>query len=186
MRRAIAITTSERYFALIANFATIAAVSRILRPAEIGVSVIGLAVAGLALALREFATTNFVVQKKDLKIEDVRTAFTVLLLLTFAIAAAMCAGALALSDFYDQRSLVPFIRVVALCLASQRGFRTGGCTPAPAYGVRTACCPQRDSISSQRDNNDFSSISWLQLYVFRLGMACFRVRCRCHVGGSLR
>lgn len=116
MRRAIAITTAERYFGLITNFATIAAVSRILSPAEIGISVIGLAIAGLALALREFATTNFVIQKKDLKIEDVRTSFTVLLLVTSAIAAVMCTGALPLSDFYDQRSLEPLIRVLALCL----------------------------------------------------------------------
>jgi O-antigen/teichoic acid export membrane protein len=119
MRRALAITTSERYFGLLANFATIAVVSRILSPSEIGISVVGMAIVGLTLALREFATTNFLVQKNNLTTTDVRTAFTVLLLLTTAIAVSLWATAGPLANFYGSGDLVPYLRVVALSLFAE-------------------------------------------------------------------
>ncbi len=116
MRRALAITTSERYFGLIVNFTTLAVVSRVLSPAEIGISVVGLAISGLALAVRDFATTDFIIQKKDLRPADVRTAFTVLFLLTLAISVVLYASAGAISDFYGDRRLAPFLHIVALCI----------------------------------------------------------------------
>ena len=64
MRRALFFTTSERYLGLNANFATIAVVSRILTPSEIGVSVLAMAIISFALAAREFATTNVLGSKR--------------------------------------------------------------------------------------------------------------------------
>ena len=61
-----------------------------------------MAIVGLTLALREFATTNFLVQKNNLTTTDVRTAFTVLLLLTTAIAVSLWATARALGQLLRQ------------------------------------------------------------------------------------
>ncbi len=116
IRRALVLSTSERYFILAANFFTLAIVSRLLTPAEIGVSVLGMAMVMMALAVREFATTNFIVQQTELKLEDVRTTFTLLILLTGAISFLImtCAGILA--ALFDEPGLVPFLRVVSLCV----------------------------------------------------------------------
>jgi O-antigen/teichoic acid export membrane protein len=75
-----------------------------------------MAISGLALAVRDFATTDFIIQKKELRTADVRTAFTVLFLLTLAISVVLYASAGPISDFYGDRRLVPFLHVVALCI----------------------------------------------------------------------
>src|SRR5690242_15236490 len=53
VRRALLLSTADRYFTFASNFAVAAAVSRILTPAEIGVSVVGMAILGIALSVRE-------------------------------------------------------------------------------------------------------------------------------------
>lgn len=116
MRRALFFTTSERYLGLIANFATIAVVSRILTPSQIGVSVLAMAIISFALAAREFATTNFIVQREFLQPEDIRTAFTVLMLISLAISAALVAYAEFIPIDYKEEGLVPYFRVGAVCL----------------------------------------------------------------------
>ena len=70
VKRALLLSTGERYFALASNFIVTAIVSRLLTPSEIGVSVIGMAIVGLAMAGREFASPNFLIQHRDL---DLRT-----------------------------------------------------------------------------------------------------------------
>jgi O-antigen/teichoic acid export membrane protein len=111
MRRALFFTTGERYFGLISGFVTIAVVSRILTPPEIGVSVLGTAIIGLAFAAREYATMNFIIQKNVLSKQDVRTAFTVLLLLTLVICAAVLASVEFIAIVYKQEDLARYIKV---------------------------------------------------------------------------
>lgn len=109
-------STGERYFALVINFASAAAVSRILTPDEIGVSAIGMAVLGIALSVREFASSSFLIQRSDISREDVRATFSVMLVLTAAIAVALSAGAPLLAAFYKEEKLVPYFRVISVCL----------------------------------------------------------------------
>ncbi len=116
IRRALVLSTSERYFILAANFLTLAVVSRLLTPAEIGVSVLGMAIVTMALAVREFATTNFIVQKHQLNLEDVQTTFTILLLLTGAITFLIIVSAGSLAALYNEPRLAPFLRVFLVCV----------------------------------------------------------------------
>ena len=116
IRRAILLSTGERYFVLLANFATVAAVSRILTPAEIGVSVIGTAIVGVALAMREFASASFLIQRAELSRDDVRGAFAVMLVLTLATAAVITLLAPRLAAAYGEPALVPYFRVICACL----------------------------------------------------------------------
>ena len=113
IRRAMLITLSERYFALAANFLTVALVSRLLTPAEIGLSVIGMAIVGFALAAREFASPNFLIQHRDLTLEEIRKAFAVMLLLTLAITLILAVSAQAIAWAYDEQRLVPYLQVVS-------------------------------------------------------------------------
>ncbi|TIX37230.1 MAG: sugar transporter, partial [Mesorhizobium sp.] len=116
VKRALLMSVGERYVLLVTNFATAALVSRILTPQEIGVSVIGMAIMATALSLREFSSSSFLIQRKELSREDIRGAFTVTFILTGVIAAALVAASPFLASFYREPNLVPYFRVISVCL----------------------------------------------------------------------
>lgn len=116
VRRALLLSTGERYFSLVINFITVAIVSRILTPAEIGLSVIGVAIIGIAMSLREFASANFLFQQHDLKQVEVRSAFTVMLILTSLIAISLASFAPLIARSYGEIGLVPYLRVISVSL----------------------------------------------------------------------
>ncbi|WP_269930498.1 oligosaccharide flippase family protein [Aminobacter sp. HY435] len=116
VRRALLLSTSERYIVLGSNFLTIAIVSRILTPAEIGVSVIGMAIVGFASSVREFASTSFLIQHKELARSDIQSAFTVMLIFTLVTAGALAVLAPHFAAAYEQQGLSPYLRVIALSM----------------------------------------------------------------------
>lgn len=116
VKRALLMSTGERYFLLVSNFATAALVSRILTPEEIGVSVIGMAILAMAMSLREFSSSSFLIQREQLTRQDIRCAFTVMFLLTGVISAFLVAASPFLARIYDEPNLVPYFRVIAVCL----------------------------------------------------------------------
>lgn len=116
VKRALLMSTGERYFLLVSNFATAALVSRILTPEEIGVSVIGMAILAMALSLREFSSSSFLIQRENLSHQDIRCAFTVMFLLTGVICVFLVAASPFLARLYDEPNLVPYFRVIAVCL----------------------------------------------------------------------
>jgi O-antigen/teichoic acid export membrane protein len=103
----------EQYARLAINFASIAVVSRLLTPAEIGVSVIGTGIIAIALALREFATSDCLIQRQEVTLDDIRASFTVLLLLTVLITAATVVIAPWFGALYGEDQLARFLRVGA-------------------------------------------------------------------------
>lgn len=115
-KKALLLSTGERYFALASNFVTVALVSRIMTPEEIGVSVIGMAIVGIAMSGREFASANFLIQRQDLTRDEIRGAFTVMLLLTMMITSILALIASPLAGAYGEPRLVPYLRVIAASL----------------------------------------------------------------------
>jgi hypothetical protein len=93
IRRALLVSTADKYFSLAVNIGALAVISRLLSPAEIGVSVIGTAIVTFALALREFGSSGFLIQQRDLTRSDARTLFTVQFLLTVLIATGLVLAA---------------------------------------------------------------------------------------------
>lgn len=104
----------EQYVRLAIGFISIALVSRLLTPTEIGVSVIGTGIVLIALGLREFATSDFLIQRPEVTRDDIRTSFTVLFLLTALITAAMFILAPLFGTFYGEEKLARFLRIAAL------------------------------------------------------------------------
>jgi O-antigen/teichoic acid export membrane protein len=105
--------TGEQYLRLAINFISIAAISRLLTPTEIGVSVIGTGVVLIALGLREFATSDCLIQRPEVSRADIRASFTVLFLLTLLITVAMYEVAPWFGTLYGEEKLSNFIRVAA-------------------------------------------------------------------------
>ncbi|MDH6229815.1 O-antigen/teichoic acid export membrane protein [Mesorhizobium soli] len=116
IRRVLLLSTSDRYVALILNFLTVAVVSRILTPSEIGISVVGMAIVGFASSAREFASTSFLIQHRELAREDIQSAFTVMLGFTLVIVGGLAVFARPLASAFGQAGLVPYLRIISLCM----------------------------------------------------------------------
>ncbi len=116
IRRAIAVTTAERYLNMAVQFAMTMLVSRLLTPAEIGVWAIGLATATTFLAFREFTTGAYLIQRMDLSRSDVQGAFTIILLVSTLIALAIVLSAPSVADFYQEARLVSYLYVAAIAV----------------------------------------------------------------------
>lgn len=119
VRRALLFASAERYICLALNFAAIALVSRLLTPTEVGTSAIGLALITIAIALREFAACGFLVQGAEVNQDDVRTAFTIQFIMTFALASLIVLSADSFADFYGEPRLADFVRIVSLGLVAE-------------------------------------------------------------------
>jgi O-antigen/teichoic acid export membrane protein len=114
IRRALAIATVERYFGLVANFALTVVVSRLLTPEEIGTWAIGLAAVTLIATVRELATGTYLIQKVDLTPAHIRSAATVLLLISAALGGSLNVLAPWLAGLYGEPRLAAYLRVAAV------------------------------------------------------------------------
>jgi O-antigen/teichoic acid export membrane protein len=115
VRRALVLSTAGRYASLIVNFALVAVLSRVLSPAEIGVSVIGTMIVALIETLRDVATP-YIVRQAELNPDDLGTAFTCMLAVTLVLAAALACGAGPISRWYGNPGLIPYCQLLALGL----------------------------------------------------------------------
>src|SRR5579875_2474771 len=116
IRRAFFFSSLERYAGLVASFATVAAVSRLLTPSEVGVSAVGTALMAIAIALKEFAANGFLIQAKEIGAAEIRTAFTVQFALSLVIAGATALIAPYFAAFYGEPTLACFVDVAAAAL----------------------------------------------------------------------
>jgi O-antigen/teichoic acid export membrane protein len=114
VRRAIAMAAGEQYSRVLIGLISIALMSRLLTPAEIGVSVIGMGITSIALGLREFATSDFLIRRERVTQDDIRTSFTILFVLTSLITAVMFSFAPGIGAFYGDQGLAHFVRIAAV------------------------------------------------------------------------
>ena len=116
IRKALVLATAERYFGVVVNFPVIVIVSRLLTPREIGLWVIGAAILMVASAVRELASYNYLIQCRELTREDIRSAFTVMAVVTIAIAGLLYALAPWAAAAYQEDSLLLYLRIMAVSL----------------------------------------------------------------------
>ncbi|AGK57589.1 exopolysaccharide exporter [Hyphomicrobium denitrificans 1NES1] len=109
--------SGERYAGLLISFVTLPVVSRLLTPAEIGVSVVGLAITTLILSVREFATTSFIIQHRDLQPTHVHASFTFLLLVSVLISSVLTLLSGSIAEFYGEPRLAPYLCIGAVSIS---------------------------------------------------------------------
>jgi O-antigen/teichoic acid export membrane protein len=119
IRRALVLVSAERYVAMLINFGTTLVIARLLGPVEFGVFVLGSTFLTFSEVVRDFGTNNYLVQQHDLTIEKIRTAFTVILVLTLLIAGVLLALSGYIGKFYGIAGLNQYFQVMIL------GFLTG-------------------------------------------------------------
>jgi O-antigen/teichoic acid export membrane protein len=114
IRRALLFTSVGRYVVLAINFVAMAIVARLLTPAEIGLSVIATAAVATAESLRDFGTISFLIQRREVTRDTVRTAFTVMFLMSALLAGALWAAAGPFARLYGEQNLIPYLHLVAV------------------------------------------------------------------------
>jgi O-antigen/teichoic acid export membrane protein len=113
IRRALLLATGEQHIGLIINFSLIAVVSRLLTPEEIGISIVAAGISTIVLSLREFATADFLIQRKHLAPEDTRTSFTILMGTGLVITLVLFAVSPWIARFYGYREVAGLLQVIA-------------------------------------------------------------------------
>jgi O-antigen/teichoic acid export membrane protein len=114
IKSALGVTFAERYSSVIVNMIMVAVVARLLTPAQIGVAAIGASVICVVECLRDFGTTNFIVQAPKLSPAHARSSFTVLAITSVVgcVVTVVCANILA--AIYVEPDLASFLRIAAL------------------------------------------------------------------------
>ncbi|MBR0679061.1 oligosaccharide flippase family protein [Roseomonas eburnea] len=115
LRRALALSAADRYVSMVIGALVIAAVSRILSPEEVGVTVLGMTLFALVDLVRDIPTT-YLVQRHEVTGATTRAAFTVMLGISAVAAAIVFLAAPALAAYQGEEGLTGFFRVLALAL----------------------------------------------------------------------
>jgi O-antigen/teichoic acid export membrane protein len=113
VRRSLAYSFLARYAYMAIAFISIAIISRLLTPEEIGVFSVSMAIVGLGLTLRQFGLSTYLVQEKTLTEDRIRTVFGLALIIAWGIGALLAAGSGIAAGFYGE----PGVRDVLLVLA---------------------------------------------------------------------
>ena len=114
LRAALFYTSSSKYISLIIQFLATVIIARLLSPEEIGIYSVGAAVIAIAHALRNFGTSTYIIQEKDLTKERLRTAFTLSVGVAWSIAVILWFSADHLSNFYAEHGVRQVLEVMAV------------------------------------------------------------------------
>ncbi|QIO32477.1 oligosaccharide flippase family protein [Bradyrhizobium sp. 1(2017)] len=115
VQRSILLSAADRYGNLVLFFTATAVLSRLLSPAEFGVYAVVNAIAlVIAASFQEFGGGSYLIQKRDLSAEDVRSAFTITFIISGAVSVLLFVFADRLSLLFAQDSLKEAIEVSAL------------------------------------------------------------------------
>ena len=114
VRRALAVSAAAQYLRIAIRLASMALVVRLLTPSEVGVAVIGTAIMTIALGLREFASSEFLIQRHEIGRDDIRTSFTLVFVMTALMTAAIFVVAPWVGGLYGEEKLASFLRITAV------------------------------------------------------------------------
>ncbi len=114
IRRSLAIAFADKVTGILLTITTMAVVSRLLSPAQIGLYMVASAVVILIEAFRDFGLVVCIVQAPVLSRKLVQTAFTIMALLSIVLGLGILLAANWLAWFYAAPGLTGLIRVVAL------------------------------------------------------------------------
>lgn len=113
LRRAIAINSAATAINILGQLISVAVLSRLLSPSEIGTFSVAASIAAMLVAFRDIGVSLFIVQERDLTDDKLHSAITLLVLTCsiFGLVLYMSAGALA--AFYRSEGLTPIVQLIA-------------------------------------------------------------------------
>ena len=118
IRRSLVFSFADKYANVVLGLATMAIVSRLLTPAEVGLFLVASAAVILFEAFRDFGVGACIIQERELTPAFVRTAFTVMALLSAALGLTLFLAAGPVAHFYGEPGLERLVRIATLGFVS--------------------------------------------------------------------
>ncbi|WP_307849257.1 lipopolysaccharide biosynthesis protein [Rhodospirillum rubrum] len=116
IRIALVWSMLDRIFTVAMGFASVTILARLLTPAEVGVFGVAYSVVGLSQTLRDFGTSSYLIQEKELTPQRIRSAFGVTLLTGWTLGGTIFLLADTIAAFYGQPELATVLRIICLTL----------------------------------------------------------------------
>jgi O-antigen/teichoic acid export membrane protein len=104
----------SRYLIMAINLCATLIMARLLTPADYGVAVLGGAVFAVAEAIRALGGGAYLIQQKDLTPAKIHSNFTISVIATAALIAALLLLVRPLTELFTRPELEPYLRVMAL------------------------------------------------------------------------
>lgn len=149
----LSLSFAEKYTVLVLGMVSSVVVARLLTPAQIGVFSVGAVVVGFAQLARDFGVGQYLIQEPELNADQLRAAFTLTLLIAWAVALLLVLAAPAVAQFYRDAGvgsvlrilamnclLIPFGSVTLPCLRRQMRFGALYCINVVSAAVNLLAC----------------------------------------------
>lgn len=113
LRRSLAYSAAESYLGFALQLVGTVVLSRVLTPAEVGVFAVATVFAALASNFRDFGIAEYLIQAPKLTEENIRAAFAVNIIMSWAMGLAIFFGAGPIGAFYKSASITEVLHVYA-------------------------------------------------------------------------
>jgi O-antigen/teichoic acid export membrane protein len=117
VRRALAFSYIEKYGSFLLSLVSTAIISRLLKPAEIGVFAIGMSLVGVVAVIRELGVSTYLVQEQDLSETRIRAAFTLAMAMGVGLCFVLLAVSIPAGLFYKDPTVTTIVAILALNFA---------------------------------------------------------------------
>lgn len=117
VRSSLAISAANSYVGLVLQLASTVVISRILSPAELGVFAVAAVFAALASTFRDFGVAEYLIQKKEVTVDDLRASFTVNLAVSWLVGLLLLLLAPLAGRFFGDAGVGRVMQVQALSFA---------------------------------------------------------------------
>jgi len=117
LRTSIAWTFSEQTLQQLLQLASAVIIARLLTPEELGVFALAYAAAAVLTALRTFGVGNYLIREHKLNREKIRSAFAVMLVMSWSLGLLLFFGRHFIADLYGRPSIAEVMALLALSFA---------------------------------------------------------------------
>ena len=113
-RRSLVFSFIGQYADVAVQFAASVAVSRLLAPDEVGVFSVAVSLLALLQVLREFGISRYLVQEPELTEARLRTAYGLMILTSWSLAAVLLAASTPIAAFYERPEMAAIVVVLVV------------------------------------------------------------------------
>jgi len=117
VRRALAFSYIEKYGSFFLSLVSTAVISRLLKPADIGVFAIGMSLVGVVAVIRELGVSTYLVQEIDLSEKRIRAAFTLAVVMGVGLCLVLLVVSVPAGAFYKNSNVTTIVAILALNFA---------------------------------------------------------------------
>ncbi|MES1955148.1 lipopolysaccharide biosynthesis protein [Salinisphaera hydrothermalis] len=114
LRVAVVLSSLEQYTNLLITFPSIMLLSRLLTPAQVGVYSVAVTFVNLVHMLRDFGTSEYIVQADRLDTGKPQTAFTITWIIAWTLAAGLFFASPLIAAFFREPGLTDVLRILSI------------------------------------------------------------------------